>query len=257
MPQLWSLYDMLKNYLPLYEISGEIHSLLSRAEIMSTIDIDVDKAAVARYMAVLAAIQTVGNEHGFTNTAQMAARAAQRAEPRKFSDIRHGLTSLNDSLTIELEQEGIFRIRPANTKFYEQDDAFGSEVADAFPSCARDIRKAGSCYALEQEDGCVHHLMLVLERGLYALAAKVGVAFQRTNWQEVINNIAAKLNHMPKGAEREFYTEVNSQFGFLKEAYRNHAEHARNDPYDMPKALHIYNHVRSFMQASARGGLTE
>jgi hypothetical protein len=62
---------------------------------------------------------------------------------------------------------------------------------------------------------------------------------------------------MPKGPEREFYTEVNSQFGFLKEAYRNHAEHARDDPHDMPKALHIYNHVRSFMQASAKGGLTE
>jgi len=50
---------------------------------------------------------------------------------------------------------------------------------------------------------------------------------------------------------------VNAQFGFLKDAYRNHSEHAHDDPYDMEKALHILNHVRNFMQALANGGLTE
>jgi hypothetical protein len=62
---------------------------------------------------------------------------------------------------------------------------------------------------------------------------------------------------MPRGPLRDFHLEVNSQFGFLKNAYRNHSEHAHDDPYDMPKALSILNHVHAFMQELAKGGLTE
>jgi hypothetical protein len=137
------------------------------------------------------------------------------------------------------------------------DDLFRPEVTAAFPSCTRDIRNAGSCYALEQPDGCVHHLMMVLERGLRALAAKLSVPYQQTNWQTIINKIDSELKTMKRGPQRDFYLEVNAQFGFLKNAYRNHSEHAHDDPYDMPKALSIFNHVRAFMQELAKQGLTE
>ena len=118
-------------------------------------------------------------------------------------------------------------------------------------TCARDIKRAGSCYALEQEDACVHHLMLVLERGLNALAIKMSVPYQRVNWQPIIDGIGAKLKGMPRGEEKDFFVEINAQFGFLKDAYRNHSEHARDDPCDMDKARSIYVHVRSFMQRLA------
>jgi hypothetical protein len=131
------------------------------------------------------------------------------------------------------------------------------KVATAFPSCARDIQRAGSCYALGQEDACVHHLMLVLERGLNALAAKVTVTYQRTNWQPIIDQIAQQMKSAPKGLQRDFYIEVNAQFGFLKDAYRNHSEHVRDDPYDLEKALSILTHVRRFMQELEKGGLAE
>lgn len=99
--------------------------------------------------------------------------------------------------------------------------------------------------------------MLVLERGLNALAVKVGVPYQRTNWQNIIDQIATKLKLAPRGTERDFYVEVNAQFGFLKDAYRNHSEHARDDPYDMDKAQSTLNHVHDFMQALEKGGLSE
>jgi hypothetical protein len=160
-------------------------------------------------------------------------------------------------LTTELANEAIFRIPPERKDYYERDDLFGPKVHTAFPSCARDVQKAGSCYALGQEDGCVHHLMLVLERGLKALATKVGITYHQPNWQNIINEIERNLKSIPGGPDRDFYKEVNAQFGFLKEAYRNHAQHAHDDPYDMPKALHILNHVREFMQQLEKGGLSE
>ena len=100
--------------------------------------------------------------------------------------------------------------------------------------------------------------MMVLERGLKALAKTVGVTqYQHANWQVVINNIESQLKSLPRGAQLDFYRELNAQFGFLKVAYRNHSEHAHDDPYDMEKAHSILIHVRGFMQALEKGGISE
>jgi hypothetical protein len=74
----------------------------------------------------------------------------------------------------------------------------------------------------------------------------------------VINQIESQLksSSLPP-PDRDFYRQANAQFGFLKEAYRNHSAHTRDDPYDMEKALSILNHVRDFMQAIEKGGLAE
>jgi hypothetical protein len=170
-----------------------------------------------------------------------------------FVDLDH----LNGSLITELKKEAVFRIPPERKDYFERSDLFGPKVADAFPSCGRDIRMAGNCYALGQEDACVHHLMLVLERGLNALAIKVAVSGHHANWQVIINEIEKNLKSLPRGPDLNFYRQVNAQFGFLKEAYRNHSEHAHDDPYDMEKALSILIHVRGFMQALEKGGISE
>jgi hypothetical protein len=73
-----------------------------------------------------------------------------------------------------------------------------------------------------------------------------------------INEIEKKLKSSSLPVpERVFYNEVNAQFSFLKVAYRNHSEHAHDDLYDMPKALHILDHVKEFMRALEKGGLSE
>jgi hypothetical protein len=91
---------------------------------------------------------------------------------------------------------------------------------------------------------------------LKALGAKVGVSpYQQSSWQTVITNTKTKT--LPRGPDLDFYREVNAQFGFLRVAYRNHSEHAHADFHDMPKALHILNHVRDFMKELEKGGLSE
>lgn len=99
--------------------------------------------------------------------------------------------------------------------------------------------------------------MLVLDRGLRILASKVGVSFSQPNWQLLIDRIESEIKSLPRSPELTFYREVNAQFGFLKIAYRNHSEHAHDDPYDLEKALSILNHVRAFMQELQKGGLAE
>ncbi len=249
---------MLQSYFPIYEIALKLSELRSQVEYRKSSS-GLWKTHAKRYHDILVMLQRECQNHNFIHASEMVRRAMNvRRAPETSAHLFYELTHLNDSLGAELEREAIFCIPPERKDYFERDDLFGSKVAVAFPSCARDIQKAGSCYALGQEDACVHHLMLVLERGLNALAVKVGVPYQRTNWQNIIGPIETKIKGgMPRGHERDFYLEVNAQFGFLKDAYRNHSEHARDDYYDMPKALSILNHVRSFMQELEKGGLTE
>jgi hypothetical protein len=213
---------------------------------------------IERFSALLAEVRRRCSEFGLDYTADMAKRIASKPVPKTYAELFPELDHLNDSLIYELDREAAFRVHQERKGCYGRDDLFGPDVVHAFPSCARDIREAGNCYALEQGDASVHHLMLVLERGLNALAVKVGVPYQRTNWQTIIDQVSSKLKSVPRSTpERDFYLEVNAQFGFLKDAYRNHSEHVRDDPYDVRKAGSVLDHVTSFMQALAKGGLSE
>jgi len=249
---------MLQSYLPIYQIALDLEALLAPCELLRYSNREVSQSDTDHFRTLLEAIMRECPNHGCVHTADLAARILRRPLPKSEVELISALNHLNDSLTGELEKEAIFRIPQERKTYYEQNNLFGEKVSTAFPSCDRDIQKAGSCYALAQEDACVHHLMLVLERGLNALAAKVGVSFHYADWQKLIDQIEAKLKSgMPRGPELDFYRHVNAQFGFLKEAYRKHSAHARDDPYDMPKALSNFNHVKEFMQEIEKGGLSE
>jgi hypothetical protein len=249
---------MLQSYFPIYQIAIDLEKLRRTAAIYKGgYSREVDKSDAKDFLSLLEAIQRDCLALGLIPPMEMAKRLFDKGPPESYAVMFADLDHLDGSLITALEKDAVFRIPPERKDYFERDDLFGPEVSAAFPSCDRDIRKAGSCYAFGQEDACVHHLMLVLERGLNLLAVKVGVPYQRVNWQNIIDQIASKLKSAPKGKERDFYLEVNAQFGFLKDAYRNHSEHARDDHYDMPKAESILNHVRGFMQGLAKGGLSE
>ena len=251
---------MLQNYLPIYQIALELQRLRSECTLrknLDTLSVQMQPWDRDAFQVLLETLIKGCPDYSFIHTAELAKKALSRSLPKTYADMFSALTYLDDSLSNELEKESVFRIPSERKGYFDQDKLFGPKGAAAFPSCERDIRKAGSCYALGQEDACVHHLMLALERGLNALASKVSVIYERTNWQNIIEQVAKKVKSLPGSSEKDFYLAVNAQFGFLKDAYRNHAEHARDDHYDMPKALSILNHVREFMQALEKGGLSE
>jgi len=253
---------MLQSYFPLYQIALDLEALRSQVKALKDLSRFTSKPSVTESIAkdfasLLKTIHQRCLEYGLSDTSDMAKRLLDGIAPDTYDGMFADLNHLNGSLSNQLQKEAVFRVEPELKKYYEHGDLFGPKVAAAFPSCERDIQRAGSCYALGQGDASVHHLMLVLERGLNALAVKVGAQYQRTNWQTIIDQITSKLKSAPKGPERDFYNEVNAQFGLLKVTYRNHSEHVRDERYDMPKTLHILNHVREFMQELANGGLSE
>src|SRR6202047_3103251 len=170
---------MLLNHFPIYEITVDLQKLRVIAEryLASGIgDGPINDTESRQFRALLEKVRRECPPLGLIQTSEMAESIDGRPTPATYREFCIELTHLGDSLGRELKREGIFRIHPDRKSCFEQNALFGPDVAAAFPSCERDIRKAGSCYALEQEDACVHHLMLVLERGLKALAARVGVS---------------------------------------------------------------------------------
>ena len=160
---LWSLWDMLQSYFPIYQIAIDLQQLRRTAEVYEHTRKDLDDTDTRKLAALLESIQRECLALSLIPPHEMASRLIERG-PRTYATLVFDLDHLDGSLNSELKKEAVFRIRPELKEFYERDHLFGENVSISFPSCERDIRKAGSCYALEQEDASVHHLMMVLER---------------------------------------------------------------------------------------------
>jgi len=130
----------------------------------------------------------------------------------------------------------------------------------AFPSTSYDIAESGMCLSLGRGIGCAFHLMRVLEIGLTVLGATFGVSLSRTNWAPAIEQIESKIRDMHKDPVRkmlpdckeqqEFYAQVASHFGVLKDAWRNYTMHARGF-YTEEQAEQIFDNIKGFMQKLA------
>lgn len=137
-------------------------------------------------------------------------------------------------------------------------ELFGQDVATRFPSAAIDIKAAGECLACGQNTASVFHLMRVLQFGLDALAKIFEVPFANRTWLPVIEEIESKVREMHKHPkwkalpdvkqQQEFYAQVITPFGVLKDAYRNCTMHGSNGQYGLQEALDIMTSVRVLMQ---------
>lgn len=223
--------------------------------------------------AVLAnQLQSVGDqcrEIGLQVAAQVIYASANQLRNSQFLGLQLGqlLTCVGQAIVSEMTTTLFMRVFPERAAYYEDPELFGPLVLANFPTAARDIRSAGSCYAVDRTTACVMHLMRVLELGLNTLAAEFNVDFARQNWEKIINDIEAAITlKYEKGKppadkrtwqkERDFYAAAAKDFRYFKGAWRNHAMHI-HEHYEDSEAKTILDHVKAFMQQLAKGGLKE
>ena len=167
-----------------------------------------------------------------------------------------------NNLMVELSSAWFLMISAEEREFYEQrEPAFGAAVASAFAKASDDVSAASRCFALEEWTACVFHLMRVLEHGLRALAATVGLpteAMRHENWKNIIDQIERKIREMeslPKSPEKvskiQFLSEAAIQFRYFKDSWRNHVSHAHAS-YDRHSGYPVWLHVKAFMQHMAQ-----
>ena len=163
-------------------------------------------------------------------------------------------TEFAKRLSAELESKKCLLLRPDRFKYFDAADLFGEKVSARFPAAKFDIEEAGKCFALGRNTASVLHLMRVLEIGLRALAESLKVPFEEKDWRGVLNALQKEwkrrenLRRKPTNwkRDRQFYSEAFVEFGYLKDAWRNYAMHAK-ERYDEDRSETILLHVKGFM----------
>jgi hypothetical protein len=273
-----SLLDMLKQYaFSFYEVISRLEKIKHRASLLgSTSSYGLSTNVMSKFEReeLSTALKDMRKECETLTLGDTVDRidfieseVVRKGEHYSYVDTLKDLDHLNHSFSSGLRKRFFFGIKDDNKKYFQVDDLAGPKVNSAFPLCASEIKNAGNCYALEQDDACVFHCMCALEVALRVLANKLGVTFAGTldlqNWQNIIENIESEIKNLeklPKSTHKsetlKFLSGAAMQFRWFKDAWRNHVMHGR-DIYDPGKAFSIFDHVREFMQALAEGGLTE
>ena len=267
------LFDMLKRYtFSFYEVIVRIEQLRNHARLFASMNgyggpTKADDSKRENMIACLKEMRTECENLDLTHTASLISFAEsevkRKGDAYTYADMLKEFDTLSFSFAEELRRNSCFRIAKDKEKYFQKDDLFGLDVSKAFDSCVAEIQTAGTCYALEQNEACVFHLMRILERSLGVLASKFRVPFDHDNWHNIIQQLEAAIRKMDAATfgtdwkeKQKFYARAASQFMFFKDAWRNHVMHVR-DEFDEGKALSVYNSVRGFMQALAEGGLKE
>jgi hypothetical protein len=180
--------------------------------------------------------------------------SAFKKNPPTWGNFADTARQLSDSIRREMASMKLFRLSGDTKRYFDADNAFGEQVAKAFPSAEYDIKEAGNCLALSRATACVFHSMRVLEHSLCALADQFGVPFDNKSWNDVIEPIEKAIRQIknqskkPRSwkANEQFYSEAAAQFMHFKNAWRNYTAH-KQFKYTEDEAEAIFRHVRDFM----------
>jgi hypothetical protein len=173
-----------------------------------------------------------------------------------YENLSHAVAEVFRAYQSEIRSMVFVHVKPDRASFLDAPQLFGEEVNKAFPSCSQEIADAGNCYAAEQDTACVMHLMRTLEVVLGVLAKEFGESFEREQWHNIIERIQKRANNLGPSdgsdwrEKQTFYSNACSHFLHFKNAWRNHAMHAR-ERYNGPEAFSVLDHVMKFTQILA------
>jgi hypothetical protein len=203
------------------------------------------------------------NELGWPELAAQAERLQRRALAGEIGKHMQEMTSdLREAFLERVERDALLVIPSLQRKYYDQTEPlFGKVVADALPESAQEISEAGKCFALDRWTACVFHLMRALELSLHRIAKQLGTSFpapiELQDWGTIVKKIDARIRELEqqsrgqqKAEDLRFYSSLNLEFEWFKNAWRNSISHAR-ESYNEQEAANILNHVEKFLNEIA------
>ncbi len=202
---------------------------------------------------------TFAREHGMESFAKMFDRLLETIDSGSTMDTLRWFPEIRDRVFDELSSMVLLWLDPKKVDFYE--GTFGPDVDRRFPSAAEDIREANKCFALERYTACVFFLIRILEGGLTALAARVGVRrkqHRNPNWHNVLQAVEKKIafyeqqtKNKPTKRQLERLGDAAAHLRTFKNAWRNKTSHDLDAVYEQDQARDIMNAVGAFMRSIA------
>jgi hypothetical protein len=208
----------------------------------------------------------LSQEHGWTETVSRLAEIEVYIEENRIAPavFQSKLADLQTHVNRVLKENLFFHVDKTRMEEYFEWNTEARVWRDIFPTPYFELTSAVECYLFGQPVAAVFHSMRALEVALQTFAQELIVPFDREQWENLINNIEAKIktiNGPHAGADwkkkQELYSEAALHFRYLKNAWRNHVMHVRHD-YDKKTARTIWQHATDFVaDLGMRVGLKE
>ncbi len=267
--ELWSLWDMLERYAVVFHsLSGVLVALelklieLVRERIKdgtietAKFDLDMDFwKDLQKSMRAFDALPIGGAR-------KRLARIIKMFEPSGTADLKQverAWAEFNQTLRDELDDVILLALASEEDRglYRPKQPLFGDDVFDRFPVAIDDIAEAGKCLALERGTAAVFHLMRVMEAGLKALGAELGIVYA-PSWESYIRQLNSLLDSSnydkltpEQKSKRPFYQDVLGDLTSIKGAWRNPTMHIVRS-YDAKQARTVFEAVKALMQHLAK-----
>jgi hypothetical protein len=185
-----------------------------------------------------------------------------------IGSVRTQILRLRTAISRDLDERVFLSLHVSDIKYFEQEQLFGPEVFNNFPSAHHDVTEAGNCYATGRYTACVFHGMRVIEKGLHALVRDLNRRFgtnvvfnkdiEYVNWGNIIDKLESEIRGLLQPSKQprlapddlQFYSQTATEFVYFKNAWRDDVSHSRSE-YDENEAKSVMNHVEAFMKQLA------
>lgn len=165
----------------------------------------------------------------------------------KTKVIRQLISELSGRLPDELSTKMLLAMPEFSKKYLmPESPLFGKPVEDAFPATTEDIAEAAACMVFARYTAAVFHLMRAMETAVQALSSKLGIQCIELEWGKLLSSMKEKIEAMPKGTERDKWSENHSLLYHVKQAWRNNTMHPKQT-YTEDEAWTVYDAVKSFL----------
>jgi len=177
-----------------------------------------------------------------------------------WGHVKNGIEEIKSTLIRELSLKTVIILQSQeNSLFTAKEPHFGDDFADKFKTFgAFELDEAAKCRALSRPTAAVFHLMRILEVGISALAASLGIPDPvkpaERNWAIILKKIKEDGidKKWPTAADRMsgdglLFESLHASLDAVKNPWRNEAMHV-SGKYTDDEAKHIFVAVEGFMK---------
>jgi len=260
--KIHNLFDMLNFDAKLYLNISKNVALLEAIPKNHEPQLVLCREDIEKVNTICTEIGQLCDKLGLFTAPQIALKMIEAVKTKKeMRSVESEAAHLWNVIEIELKNNTFLLVgkKDADEWYSPKEPLFGKEVDDKFKDAAFDITETGKCLALDRYTAAVIHAMRVLEHGLRALGKTMKIRYTNPNWGSVLDLLQKKWKiiearkNKPRNwrKDKQFFAETFVEFGYIKDAWRNHVMHA-STKYTADEAKKIIQHVKSVMQHIAK-----
>ena len=247
--QVVSLLDMLPFYADLFhtycfELEGFLNKLRYRATKRGEAAV-VDQTEINEALAIINKLYDECKRVNLSRTLEIfdllrKTLPGYYAEDFNLTKLHWDMNEVSIAIGKDLKDNQFLCLLKDERKYWEIPEPFGLDVKQNFPKASIEITTAGTCYALNNYNGCVFHLMRAVEYGARVILKELGIQehdnmpIELCDWgglQAALNAQIPKLSRGKRGnlqimSDYEFYSYPIQEFEKFR-IWRNKVSHLR------------------------------